>query len=155
MNKDDDRKQTDANRVSIQAVVTLGENRRMTGRARDHEVIIDLPQVSGGDNDAPSPPEYLAIALASCMANLGRAIAIQKEMDIGGIEVTVSGAIDKSAAMDLETENRTGFLGLTVKTKLDADITLEEKEAFFHELVTRCPICDTIQNQTDLSYELA
>ena len=69
--------------------------------------------------------------------------------------MTVSGTMDKSAALGLESENRAGFMALTGKTKLDADATFEEKEAFLNELIIKCPICDTIQNQTDLSYELA
>ena len=74
MKQDNKCKESDTNRINVQAVVTE-ENHRMTGWIRDHVVIIDLPQVSGGDNEAHSPPEYLAIALASCVANLGRAMA--------------------------------------------------------------------------------
>ena len=53
MKQDNKYKESDTNRINVQAVVT-GENRRMTDWIRDHVVIIDLPQVSGSDNEAPA-----------------------------------------------------------------------------------------------------
>lgn len=36
-------------------------------KCREHEIVTDLPHSSGGTNHGPTPPEYLAAALGSCV----------------------------------------------------------------------------------------
>ena len=54
---------------------------------REHNVAIDEPRESGGDDEAPEPQEMLAVALASCTAVTMEMYAARKGWEIGDVEV--------------------------------------------------------------------
>ncbi len=58
-------------------------------QVRDHQVTIDEPLESGGDDAGPDPQELLAVSLASCTAITMEMYAGRKGWDIGHIEVDV------------------------------------------------------------------
>src|SRR5580692_6513321 len=56
---------------------------------RNHKLVIDEPQESGGSDEGPSPQELLAASLASCTAITMEMYAKRKGWDIGPIGVSV------------------------------------------------------------------
>ncbi|MCP9490009.1 MAG: OsmC family protein [Solirubrobacteraceae bacterium MAG38_C4-C5] len=62
---------------------------RHTIRVRDHELSVDEPKATGGEDTAPSPQELLAASLASCTAVTMEMYAKRKKWDISGVEVDV------------------------------------------------------------------
>jgi putative redox protein len=54
---------------------------------REHRLISDEPEGTGGRDQGPSPTELLAGALASCTAITIEIYADRKEWDLGDIEV--------------------------------------------------------------------
>jgi len=58
-------------------------------QVRDHQVLVDEPQDSGGEDAAPDPQEMLAVSLASCTAITMEMYAGRKGWDIGHVEVDV------------------------------------------------------------------
>ncbi len=58
-------------------------------QVRDHQITIDEPLESGGDDAGPDPQELLAVSLASCTAITMEMYAGRKGWDIGHIEVDV------------------------------------------------------------------
>jgi putative redox protein len=54
---------------------------------REHRLISDEPEETGGRDQGPSPTELLAGALASCTAITIEMYADRKEWDLGEIEV--------------------------------------------------------------------
>ncbi len=58
-------------------------------QVRDHQITIDEPLESGGDDAGPDPQELLAVSLASCTAITMEMYAGRKGRDIGHIEVDV------------------------------------------------------------------
>ena len=66
-----------------------GSSLRHTVQVRDHQVIVDEPQESGGDDEAPNPQELLAASLASCTAITMEMYATRKGWDVGHVEVDV------------------------------------------------------------------
>ena len=134
----------------VEAVLRPGQNRRMIGRVGDHVVEMDVSKQHGGDGSSPSPPQYLALSLAGCLMNMSRIIAMEQDIRIEDIEIGVSGDIDTAKAMGISSASRAGFAGLNVAIRVQAQWSAEEKSLFHQELMTRCPICDTIQNPTEL-----
>jgi putative redox protein len=55
---------------------------------REHRLIADEPEDSGGGDQGPSPTELLAASLASCTAITIEMYADRKEWDLGEVEVT-------------------------------------------------------------------
>src|SRR5438552_17364943 len=66
-----------------------GTSLRHTVQVRDHQVTVDEPLTSGGDDAGPDPRELLAVSLASCTAITMEMYAARKGWDIGHIEVDV------------------------------------------------------------------
>jgi putative redox protein len=56
---------------------------------RQHQLVADEPQDSGGDDEGPCPQELLAASLASCTAVTIEMYAKRKGWDIGPVEVDV------------------------------------------------------------------
>ncbi|TMK40899.1 MAG: OsmC family protein [Actinobacteria bacterium] len=54
---------------------------------REHTVMSDEPRENGGDDEAPSPQELLAVSLASCTAITMEMYADRKGWQLGDVEV--------------------------------------------------------------------
>jgi len=66
-----------------------GATLRHTVQTRDHQVIVDEPVETGGEDTGPDPRELLAVSLASCTAITMEMYAARKGWDIGHVEVDV------------------------------------------------------------------
>jgi putative redox protein len=64
-----------------------GNTLRHTVQVRDHQIVVDEPHSSGGEDMGPSPQELLAVSLASCTAITMEMYAARKGWDIGHVEV--------------------------------------------------------------------
>jgi putative redox protein len=60
-----------------------------TVQVRDHQLMVDEPLDSGGEDAGPDPQELLAVSLASCTAITMEMYAQRKGWDIGKVEVDV------------------------------------------------------------------
>lgn len=58
-----------------------------TVQVRDHQLSVDEPLDSGGDDAGPDPQELLAVSLASCTAITMEMYAVRKGWDLGHVEV--------------------------------------------------------------------
>ena len=66
-----------------------GATFKHTVHVRDHQMVVDEPLSSGGDDAGPDPRELLAVSLASCTAITMEMYAARKGWDIGHVEVGV------------------------------------------------------------------
>jgi putative redox protein len=66
-----------------------GNGLRHSVQVRDHQMTVDEPLESGGDDAGPDPLELLAVSLASCTAITMEMYAARKGWDIGHVEVDV------------------------------------------------------------------
>jgi uncharacterized OsmC-like protein len=135
----------------VQVEIRQGEGFRTECRAGKHTVIIDQPAPAGGTDAGATPLDVQLMALGGCVAAIGRIIANQKKLAVRGIEVTVEGDIDTDGLLGKPTEKRTGFSAITARVKIDADMSVAEKEKFLHEIDLRCPISENLQNATPVS----
>ncbi len=121
--------------------------------SRDHRSFVDQPVSGGGFDSGPTPLEYMFVALAGCIVTIGHIVAKQRHLPVRCIEVHVEGDIDTDVLMGKSNNGaRAGFPCLRVITKIDADMTREEKEQFLREVDARCPISDNIHSQTQVEY---
>ena len=136
--------------VSVDAVQIDGF--KIETKSRQHIAIVDQPQAGGGTDAGPTPLEYLFISLAGCIVTIGNIVAKQRRLPVRQIECHVEGELDTDVLMGKSTDVRAGFTGIRVHTKIDADMSQEEKEAFIHDVDARCPISDNIQNLTPIEF---
>ena len=136
--------------VSVDAVQVDGF--KIETKSRQHIAIVDQPVAGGGTDSGPTPLEYLFVSLASCIVTIGHIVAKQKHFVVRKIEVHVEGELDTDVLMGKNAEVRAGFSGIRVHTKIDADMTQQEKEQFLREVDARCPISDNIQRLTPIEF---
>ena len=138
----------------VEIVASMGSGMKITSRVRDHQVICDQPKAGGGTDAGPTPLEHLLCALAGCIASIARIAATQKKIALRGIEVSVSGELDVDALLGRPTQARSGFDGILVRAKIDADLTDEQKRQFLKEVDERCPVSDNLRQLTRVTTEL-
>ncbi len=136
--------------VSINA--TQLDGFKMETRAGRHIAIVDQPVAGGGTDSGPSPLDYLFISLAGCIVTIGHIIARQRRIPVKKIDVRVEGDIDTDVLLGKNSDSRAGFSAIRVVTNIDADMSLEEKKNFLHEIDLRCPISDNINNLTPIEF---
>jgi len=138
--------------VSIES--TQIDGYKMQCKSRDHISYVDQPAAAGGTDSGPTPLEYLFISLAGCIVSIGHIIAMQRRLPVRKIEVFIEGDVDTDVFMGKSTEGRAGFTGIRVRTKIDADMSLQEKQQFLHDIDARCPISDNIMNTTPVEFKV-
>ncbi len=130
----------------------LGERFKIDSTIGNHALVVDQPKTGGGDDAGPTPLEYFFLSLAGCIATIARIAAKQKRINLRGMDVKVEGDLDIEALMGRKPDAHSGFSGITVRARIDADLTTEEKEAFLHEVDRRCPVSDNIHNVTPMTF---
>jgi uncharacterized OsmC-like protein len=111
---------------------------------------VDQPKTGGGEDAGPTPLEYFFLSLAGCIATIARIAAKQKRIDLRAMDVKVEGELDIEALMGRNPDAHSGFGDITVRARIDADMTKEEKEQFLQEVERRCPVSDNIRNLTQM-----
>lgn len=96
---------------------------------REHRLIVDEPESSGGTDQGPTPPELLAAALASCTAITIEMYADRKEWDLGNVEVST----------DLEEATADSAAKFKVHIELPAELTEEQRDRIL-KIAQKCPV---------------
>ncbi len=139
--------------VSIEA--KSNERFKVEVKAGNHTLYIDQSTAGGGTDAGPNPIEYMFSSLAGCIATVARIIAIQKRYKLNGIQMKIEGEFDQETLLGKSKENRPGVGGINVTLSIDAEMSKEEKEAFVHEIESRCPVSDNLSCVTPIKVELA
>jgi len=87
-------------------------------------------------------------SLAGGIATLARIIAIQERLKLDGMQMMVEGTIDQEMILGKSRENGPRVEGINVALGIDAEMTEKEKEAFVHEMESRCPVSDNLSCTT-------
>ena len=118
---------------------------------RGHKIVIDQPANAGGADGGPTPLELVFASLAGCIGTIGRIVAMQKRIDLRGMDIKVEGNLDTDGLLGKPIDGRIGFEGITVTVDVDADISDEEKDEFLHEVDRRCPVSENLLNATPMT----
>ena len=133
----------------------LGEKFAIESDVRGHKLVIDQPANAGGTDTGVTPLELMFAALAGCIGTIGRIVAMQKRIELRGMDIRVEGSLDVDGLLGKPIDGRVGFEGITVSVNVDADLTDEEKESFIHEVDARCPVSENLLNATPVNVKLA
>lgn len=126
--------------------ITLSEKNYVAEASiRNHFVVIDEPVDLGGDDNAPTPVEYLLTAIGSCVAITLRMYAQRKEWDLGKINVNVhlkenlkAEGIEKVIVEEISFEN---------------DISSSQREKLL-EIAGKCPVATMVKNGTKIESKI-
>ena len=80
-------------RVEARSTDTFG---RVLGSARQQHFVVDGPVENGCPGEAVTPGEMFLAGVASCGVELVQVIGRARGIEVGGVEVSVEGVIDRS-----------------------------------------------------------
>jgi len=80
-------------RVEARSTDTFG---RVLGSARQRHFVVDGPVENGCPGEAVTPGELFMAGVASCGVELVQVIGRSRGIEVGGVEVSVEGVIDRS-----------------------------------------------------------
>jgi putative redox protein len=137
---------------NVIAIARKSDRRRVEVRTRQYKTVFSQPPVGIGSGDGPTPHEYFLISFAGCIVSVGMILAAQRKLRIHSLEAVVDGDFDLDVLLGVDTKSRSGFSTIHVRLKIEADLTVSEKEDFVLEIQRRCPVADNLQNPTPVEY---
>lgn len=136
---------------TIRIEARVGEKYKVAVQAGEHTLYVDQAVSAGGDGAGANPVEYLFASLAGCIATTGRILANQQKLDLKGMDIKIEGSLDLNILSGKSKDGRAGVTGINVSVALESAMSEIERQRFFKELRSRCPISDTIAAATPIT----
>ena len=130
---------------------TLDSKFKISSTVSGHSIVVDQPAAAGGTGAGPTPLEYLFVSLAGCIGSVGRIVAMQKQLSLRGMKISVEGDINVDGLLGKPTRDPVGFTEIRVTADIDSDMSAEEKDAFIHEVDERCPVSWNLLNASNVT----
>ena len=122
-------------------VILTNKNYLAEAKTRNHFLMMDEPVVSGGDDNGPTPVEYLLTAVGGCVAITLRMYAERKGWDIGKITVNVS---QKEA---VTSEGLKKWLEEDIS--FEKEITEDQRKRLL-VIAGKCPVAKMVKGETEI-----
>lgn len=141
-------------------IKSAGGTYKIECTARDKSIILDEPEELGGSNGGMNPGEALLSALGGCKYIIAKMFYQKFNINLVKINIEMEGEVDSNALMnEVQGKNKNqdlqiGFIKITTKWFIDANNTKEEIEKFVEFVENHCPMKDTIEDKTNLRFEI-
>jgi uncharacterized OsmC-like protein len=111
----------------------------------------DHPAVLCGEDNGPTPVEFLLHALASCLTAGIANIAAARGVTLHEVESTVEGDIDLRGILGISNEVRNGYQGIRISFKIKGDAPAEKLEEIVMQSRARSAVFDVLTNGVPVS----
>lgn len=111
----------------------------------------DHPEVFAASDTAPTPPEIVLSALASCLIGGIAAVAQHRGIQLRKVQARVEGDMDMRGILGVYPEIRNGFSAVRVKFEIDADASDEDIRALLAQSQKRSAVFDLLTNPTNVN----
>jgi len=111
----------------------------------------DHPAVLCGEDNGPTPVEYLLHAIAACLTAGIANIASARGVTLHAVEADVTGDIDLQGILGLSDKVRNGFEAIKVAFKVSGDAPAETLEKIVAQSVARSAVFDVLTNGVPVS----
>lgn len=113
---------------------------------RAHMADADHPGLLCGDDEGPTPVEFLLHALAGCLTAGIANIAAARGVTLESVESTVEGDMDLRGILGLSDEVRNGFAGVRISFKVKGDAPAEKLREIVEQSRARSAVFDVLAN---------
>jgi uncharacterized OsmC-like protein len=113
--------------------------------SRSHTIVCDQPPENGGTDSGMTPPEFLLASLGSCAAFYAVQYLRTRNLDVRGVEVTVT-------AEKLKQPSRIG--NFLIRVTCPTALTEEQTEGITRS-VHHCLVHNTLLNPPEIKLEMA
>ena len=138
-------------RSTIDGFFGVGEERR-------HEQTFvfdaDHPVLMVGQDNGPTPVEFVLHALASCLTAGIANIASARGVTLHEVRSTVAGDVDVNGLLGLDPEVRNGYQQITVTFDISGDADAETLRSIVDRSRDRSAVYDVITNTVPVSIEV-
>jgi uncharacterized OsmC-like protein len=139
------------NRSTIHGYFGVGEERT---HERSFHFDADHPAVLVGQDNGPTPVEYMLHALAACLTAGLANIAAARGIRLTEVHSTVYGDIDLNGILGLDPEVRNGYQNITVRFTVKGDAPAEKLRELVAQSQARSAVYDVITNQVPIRIEV-
>jgi uncharacterized OsmC-like protein len=139
------------NHTTISGFYGAGQEHR---HQRDFGFDADHPAVLVGEDNGPTPVEYLLHALAACLASGLANIAAARGITLHAVTATVEGDIDLRGILGLDEKVRNGFQRIRVTFAVSGDAPAEKLRDLVERSKNRSAVFDIITNGVPVDIEV-
>jgi uncharacterized OsmC-like protein len=139
------------NRGSIADFFGVGEER---SHERTFVFDADHPAVLVGQDNGPTPVEFVLHALAACLTAGLANIAAARRVKLTEVRSTVTGDIDLNGILGLNPEVRNGYEQITVRFTIKGDAPAEKLRELLEQSRARSAVYDVITNGVPVTIEV-
>ena len=111
----------------------------------------DHPEVFAAEDRAPTPVEFVLVALASCLTAGIAAVAQNRKIQLNSVKATLEGDHDILGILGGDPEVRNGFTDIRVHFDVDADASPDEIKALVAQSQKRSAVFDALTNPTNVT----
>lgn len=115
----------------------------------------DHPAVVCGEDNGPTPVEYVLHALAACLTAGIANIAAARGVTLHEVTATVEGDIDLRGILGLSDEVRNGYESVRVSFDVKGDASPEKLEEIVAQSRARSAVFDILTNKVPVSIAVA
>lgn len=131
-----------------------GAGQEDTSRAEPFVLEGDEPPVLLGANHAPNAVEVILHALASCLAVGFIYNAAAQGINVRSLDFDLEGDLDLRGFLGLSDQVRSGYEGVRVIYRVDADAPREKLEELCAHVQRTSPVLDILRNPVPVSIRL-
>jgi uncharacterized OsmC-like protein len=128
------------------------------GEERCHERTFvfdaDHPAVLVGQDQGPTPVEFVLHALAACLTAGLANIAAARRVRLTEVRSTVTGDIDLNGILGLNHDVRNGYQRITVRFTIKGDAPAEKLREIVEQSRARSAVYDIITNRVPVTIEV-
>jgi uncharacterized OsmC-like protein len=138
-------------RSTIHGYFGVGEERR---HERAFGMDADHPAVLVGEDNAPTPVEYVLHALAACLTAGLVNIAAARGITLTDVRSTVSGDIDLNGILGLNPDVRNGYQNISVRFTVKGDAQADKLRALVEQSRARSAVYDILTGSVPVAIDV-
>ena len=139
------------NRTTITDFYGVGEER---SHERSFTFDADHPAVLVGQDNGPTPVEFILHALAACLTAGLANIAAARNIRLTQVQSTVTGDIDLNGIFGLNPKVRNGYEQITVRFSIQGDAPADKLRELVDQSRARSAVYDVITNGVPVTIEV-
>jgi uncharacterized OsmC-like protein len=139
------------NRTTISDFFGVGEDR---SHERTFVFDADHPAVLVGQDQGPTPVEFVLHALAACLTAGLANIAAARKVKLTEVRSTVTGDIDLNGILGLDPEVRNGYQQITVRFTIKGDAPAHKLRELVEQSRARSAVYDVITNGVPVTIQV-
>jgi uncharacterized OsmC-like protein len=137
--------------ISIEKFFGLGEEQ---SHRQVYTFDADHPQIFASEDNGITPPEFMLVALASCLTAGVASVAQNRDIQLRSVTATVEADMDIQGILGMDSDVRNGYSNINVHFRIDADASEEDIAALVAQSQKRSAVFDNITNPTNVNVKV-